>query len=126
MQLHLISIIVLTLSAGAVLGLNLRPQLIEANEFVDVFACGWPMTFQVNVIEHETPIMNDISLPLRFGSGSHAVTSEKLAAFERAQSIKTYRPTRIAVDLASAVLIVLSVTVLTEWLARRRHGGATA
>ena len=116
-QLHLVSVIVLTASAGAVLGLNLRvaryvtmPSHVET-EVLDYCQRGWPLAFS-GFLEKRTLAKDRIE--------SLAHVGEVLDLMHADEQLRNFRASRIAADIACGLLIVLAATAITEWLARRR------
>ena len=105
-QLHLVSVIVLTVTAGILLGVNVRPQRlfpIEGYQDWSVWQRGWPLTFEIY-------------------SDSEDLNSEFNVneLTEELSQVRHYRASRITTDIACALLIVLGATAITEWLERRR------
>jgi hypothetical protein len=132
-QLHLSSIVVLTLITGALLGVNILPQFFACEEtfMLQVYSRGWPLLYELDIQQREKVkggvLENIMKRTGKRDNASVMAEVEKVNATMRKitderDQLNTYRSSRIAADIACALLIITVAAALAEWLARRKNG----
>ena len=120
---HLITLLLTTITLGAILGLNFAPRHLEYDEFGSIHDAGFPCNYAVTSKEYLEKLedrrryvrIKELTLPPLYEKDPYSFEDHYLARTidEAPKSLC------LAINLVFALFTIVSVTVSSELLARR-------
>lgn len=105
-QFHLLTLVLLTAAAGALIGANIVPQKIQISESSKKASYGWPLVYSEPIPELKLSISNPCE--------KNGRTSIHIKAYDSWDTVHAL------INLAVAFIILTTLAFTSEYILRRR------